>query len=324
MKTKTKLLLTIGCLALLTLGGLTQSKYVRQATITMNVTSEASDPTGVFVDINTGNNATSGEFVAPKNGKYVIQLRGGDGGNTTYGIGGRGGVVEAVYDLNKGDTIFYSLGGKAADNTAGGSNYTDGAGNPNGSGGKGGNPNGSGGGGASAVNRGSDLILVAGGGGGASGGTSGKGSYLGGNGASFSATTTVGPITTSKNEGADGKNGPHDSKDGQNGDGSNHKNGGGGAGGGYDNNSYGGTNGGEGNSFPGGGDGGASYAAGFITTMPNWETTYAGKLSTTDGTDLTQPTKTQGEGSGKAGQIRIIFLLNDNIAGHTNIPNIYQ
>ncbi|MFZ1776605.1 MAG: hypothetical protein WAV03_05205 [Lactococcus raffinolactis] len=37
MKTKTKVVLTLGLLSLLALGGLTQSKYVRHSTIEMSI-----------------------------------------------------------------------------------------------------------------------------------------------------------------------------------------------------------------------------------------------------------------------------------------------
>ena len=113
MKTKTKVVLTLGLLSLLALGGLTQSKYVRHSTIEMDITSEK-DP-GVSENYNTeqGNLAvTVNGYSVPKTGYYAIQLRGGDGGTNISGAGGKGCVVEGVYHLTAGQTISYTLGGR--------------------------------------------------------------------------------------------------------------------------------------------------------------------------------------------------------------------
>lgn len=185
MKTKTKIGLTLGLLSLLALGGLTQSKYVRNATIEMDVTSET-DP-GVFLVNNTleGNAGLPWTtYTIPKTGYYALQLRGGDGGTNLDAKGGKGGVVEAVYYLVKDQQIQYTLGGRGGwyemgsqNGTNGKSSYANG-----GTGGGGSTPQreGSGGGGASAVRLNGDALLVAGGGGGY--GTSFVGGQFGTNG----------------------------------------------------------------------------------------------------------------------------------------------
>ncbi len=184
MKTKTKIGLTLGLLSLLALGGLTQSKYVRNATIEMDVTSET-DP-GVFLVNNTleGNAGLPWTtYTIPKTGYYALQLRGGDGGTNLDAKGGKGGVVEAVYYLVKDQQIQYTLGGRGGwyemgsqNGTNGKSSYANG-----GTGGGGSTPQreGSGGGGASAVRLNGDALLVAGGGGGGGGAPSNKPSMAG-------------------------------------------------------------------------------------------------------------------------------------------------
>lgn len=134
MKTKTKVALTLGLLSLLALGGLTQSRYVRDAAVKMDITNEADVAMreGVNPDVK---NTSSGWISYPveKTGYYAIQLKGGDGGTNNAGTGGKGGVVEEVYYLEKGQTVYYSLGGRGgfyangSDNrTAGGSEYNAG------------------------------------------------------------------------------------------------------------------------------------------------------------------------------------------------------
>lgn len=179
MKTKTKVALTLGLLSLLALGGLTQSRYVRDAAVKMDITNEADVAMreGVNPDVK---NTSSGWISYPveKTGYYAIQLKGGDGGTNNAGTGGKGGVVEEVYYLEKGQTVYYSLGGRGgfyangSDNrTAGGSEY-----NAGGTGGNSGiatgdasSRQGGGGDGASIVRLGSSSgtdIMIAGGGGG--------------------------------------------------------------------------------------------------------------------------------------------------------------
>lgn len=75
-------------------------------------------------------------FVAPKDGEYLIELWGGNGGSgqdTSYskgGIGGEGGHIYGVVDLQAGETIFYVLGGNGGKTTV-----TDQGGGANGDGG---------------------------------------------------------------------------------------------------------------------------------------------------------------------------------------------
>lgn len=199
MKTKTKIGLTLGLLSLLALGGLTQSKYVRNATIEMDVTSET-DP-GVFLVNNTleGNAGLPWTtYTIPKTGYYALQLRGGDGGTNLDAKGGKGGVVEAVYYLVKDQQIQYTLGGRGGwyemgsqNGTNGKSSYANG-----GTGGGGSTPQreGSGGGGASAVRLNGDALLVAGGGGGGGGAPSNKPS-MAGVGALMSMSMAMVPLT---------------------------------------------------------------------------------------------------------------------------------
>lgn len=203
MKTKTKVALTLGLLSLLALGGLTQSRYVRDAAVKMDITNEADVAMreGVNPDVK---NTSSGWISYPveKTGYYAIQLKGGDGGTNNAGTGGKGGVVEEVYYLEKGQTVYYSLGGRGgfyangSDNrTAGGSEY-----NAGGTGGNSGiatgdasSRQGGGGGGASIIRLGSssgtDIMIAGGGGGGKTSGIGGakgtsSGNYGSGSGSS--------------------------------------------------------------------------------------------------------------------------------------------
>ncbi len=72
-----------------------------------------------------------GFYVAQKDGKYLVELWGGDGATispdgTTLGsggVGGKGGHVYGVIELEKGDVLYYSLGGdgtKTKENGVGG------------------------------------------------------------------------------------------------------------------------------------------------------------------------------------------------------------
>lgn len=328
MKTKTKIGLTLGLLSLLALGGLTQSKYIRNATIEMDVTSET-DP-GVSVGSNTerGNVATNWEtYVVLKTGYYAIQLRGGDGGTNIRGAGGKGGVVEGVYYLTTGQTITYTLGGRGGHTESGGDNKASGQ-SYHRAGGTGGNKatgddnrQGSGGGGASAVKLNGTDLLVAGGGGGGAGGASDS-PAAGGTGASnLSGQSGVIP----KNGGINGRNGT--SINGENGTLIPIRyNGGGGAGGGYTGNSYGGIKGGNDSSFAGSGDGGNSYVnpTNYQALTSALKATYAAKIPATGPNNLDQISATTGGGNISSGQIRIAYLWSDTTADHTAIDNIYK
>ena len=307
MKTKTKVVLTLGLLSLLALGGLTQSKYVRHSTIEMDITSEK-DP-GVSENDNTeqGNLAvTVNCYSVPKTGYYAIQLRGGDGGTNISGAGGKGCVVEGVYHLTAGQTISYTLGGRGGHTQ----NGTDNKGK-----GQSGYQAGGTGGTATAASR-----EGSGGGGGAGGNSASP--AAGGTGASNLSGQT-GIIT--KNSGQNGRNGTSIN-------GENHSvllvryNGGGGAGGGYNTASYGGIKGGNDSSFAGSGDGGASYvnSTNYQPLTPALKATYAAKIPATGANNLDQISATTGGGNISSGQIRIAFLWTDAEASHKEILNIYK
>ncbi|NLL63582.1 MAG: DUF1542 domain-containing protein [Ruminococcaceae bacterium] len=76
--------------------------------------------------------ATESYFVAPFTGKYLFELWGGSGANgqdSRYnkgGVGGDGGHIYGYINLNKGDIIYYTLGGKGeptlVENEGGGAN----------------------------------------------------------------------------------------------------------------------------------------------------------------------------------------------------------
>lgn len=344
MKTKTKIGLTLGLLSLLALGGLTQSKYVRNATIEMDVTSET-DP-GVFLVNNTleGNAGLPWTtYTIPKTGYYALQLRGGDGGTNLDAKGGKGGVVEAVYYLVKDQQIQYTLGGRGGwyemgsqNGTNGKSSYANG-----GTGGGGSTPQreGSGGGGASAVRLNGDALLVAGGGGGGGGAPSNKPSMAGVGGSNvdvdgYGASNhpnlagTISAINIDRRRTDSGAN--------LNGQGYSiiNPNGGGGSDGGYGTSFVGGqfgTNGGTGKGYAGAGTGGHSYvnptvnSVGFIALTRVLKATYATKLPTSGGDFIPFPTSTNTGGStSTAGQFRIAYLWSDTTADHTAIDNIYK
>lgn len=302
MKTKTKVVLTLGLLSLLALGGLTQSKYVRHSTIEMDITSEK-DP-GVSENYNTeqGNLAvTVNGYSVPKTGYYAIQLRGGDGGTNISGAGGKGCVVEGVYHLTAGQTISYTLGGRGGHTQ----NGTDNKGK-----GQSGYQAGGTGGTATAASR-----EGSGGGGGAGGNSASP--AAGGTGASNLSGQT-GIIT--KNSGQNGRNGTSIN-------GENHSvllvryNGGG-----YNTASYGGIKGGNDSSFAGSGDGGASYvnSTNYQPLTPALKATYAAKIPATGANNLDQISATTGGGNISSGQIRIAFLWTDAEASHKEILNIYK
>lgn len=340
MKTKTKIALTLGLLSLLALGGLTQSKYVRNATIEMDVTSET-DP-GVFAVNNTlvGNAGSAWmTYTIPKTGYYALQLRGGDGGTNVTATGGKGGIVEAVYYFTKDQKIRYTLGGRggwydvgAINEAAGGSNHA--------AGGKGGQgwlssaKDGSGGGGSSMVEteQGSE-IMVAGGGGGGAGNT--VTNVYGGVGAS-NVDGSYGPYnypgSTSKllaRDLPDRKSGA--GKDGEGGTVFLNNCGGGGSGGGFTESYAGGRYGG--NRQAGAGAGGHSYVAPNVNSHAFQPLTnalkamYSAKLPTTgpnsgDFIPYNDGSGTRGSTS-TAGQFRIAFLWSDTTANHKGI-SIYK
>lgn len=95
-----------------------------------------------------------GYYEALKTGTYLIELWGGDGATTgqapgSGGIGGEGGHIYGTIELNKGDILFYSLGGNGKKTNAWGDG--GGANGPGGTHGKSGNTTVGGGGGYSAV-----------------------------------------------------------------------------------------------------------------------------------------------------------------------------
>ena len=345
MKTKTKIGLTLGLLSLLALGGLTQSKYVRNATIEMDVTSET-DP-GVFLVNNTlkGNAGLPWtNYTIPKTGYYAIQLRGGDGGTNEDAKGGKGGIVEAVYYFVKDQQIRYTLGGRGGwqSDEINSQNRDPGASSHSAGGtGGGGTPSarqGSGGGGSSAVDFGDSKfpLLVAGGGG---GGTGNKGTVaLGGVGAS-NVDGAYGPSNypnlTGKLQAANlSYRSGAGTKDGQNQDLTNWTWGGGGSGGGFEASWDGGRNAGSllKKRDPGAGTGGHSYVnptvngVGFIALTSAIKATYAAKLPASGGdfTPYNNGNNTGGGDNSIAGQIRIAYLWSDTTADHTAIDNIYK
>lgn len=328
MKTKTKVVLTLGLLSLLALGGLTQSKYVRHSTIEMDITHETDPkPTGVA---NPNNSNDASEWIyyrVPKNGYYAVQLRGGDGFGGSN-LGGRGGVVEAVYYFTQGTELQYSAGGKAGWIYNGTYNYTGGrsdysaGGNGTPSATAGADQQGGGGGGASALRlkTSGDVLVVAAGG----GGSALQKAYLGnnprkgGDGGSLNGAGTQAGVGGQGNRSTQGKNAYQ---------GVLAMYGSGGAGGGLgDTAKGGGTGGGYGST--GSGDGGTSMVqgGGFTVTALTTahRTLFAAKLSIA-GTNFNF-TSTAGSGNslGIAGQARITFLYSEDQAEHTNIPNIYK
>ena len=64
--------------------------------------------------VNIGNinilSSEDGYYEVDREGKYLIELWGGDGA-TASGKGGAGGYVYGVMDLKEGDTLYYTLGG---------------------------------------------------------------------------------------------------------------------------------------------------------------------------------------------------------------------
>lgn len=345
MKTKTKIALTLGLLSLLALGGLTQSKYVRNATIEMDVTSET-DP-GVFLVNNTlvGNNGLGWTvYTIPKTGYYALQLRGGDGGTNVTAKGGKGGIVEAVYYFTKYQQIRYTLGGRGGFYAEGSNNRTPG-GSGHAAGGQGGQGyygdasgrQGAGGGGSSAVEfvSGGEIMVAGGGGGGAGYGL--DDAYAG-----VGASNVDGYYGTSNIPGGSGKlsavsinrrrtDGPN--KNGQDGIIVLNYWGGGGSGGGFTASHDGGMNGSGQNRKPGAGTGGHSYAApnvnshAFQPLTNALKATYSAKLPTTgpnagDFIPYDNGANTAGS-TGTAGQFRIAFLWSDTTADHKGI-SIYK
>ncbi|GHU36807.1 hypothetical protein FACS1894192_04250 [Bacilli bacterium] len=341
MKIKTKIGLTLGLLSLLALGGLTQSKYVRNATIEMDVTNET-DP-GVFfgkVDFEGNDGSGAKEYVVTKTGYYALQLRGGDGGTNVNGIGGKGGVVEAIYYLIKDQKIYYNLGGRGGHYKDGSDNKTSGKGG-HAAGGAGGDATeskreGAGGGGASGVYIDNPItgatLLVAGGGGGGS--SSDRDPALGGVGASkvdgnYGASNYPGDNITGVLYAFDtGRQKDGDGKDGQ----SNLVGwGGGGSGGGFGTSYKGGRSGIILGRVAGAGTGGHSYVkpningVAFRPLTSTLKTTFAEKLPTagTDFIPYNNGANTSGS-TGTAGQFRIAYLWSDTEADHQTIENIYK
>lgn len=349
MKTKTKIGLTIGLLSLLAITGLTQSKYVRNSDVTLNV-SQDTGVAPVTIPNNAGANGAlvNQSYTVQKTGYYAIQLKGGDGGTNNTGTGGRGGVVEGVYKLNAGQVITYTLGGVGGFYAAGSDNRTPGASNYGQAGSGGSAPNsiynasareGCGGGGASVVRLGSASgteLLVAGGGGGGAGGSNAV-NYglsqprLGGTGGSNISGTT-GVIEGTKYSAVPGaRNGNRNGADASqtpmilNSD--RNSEAGGGAGGGYGAENLGGNSGPRNNpAAVGSGEGGNSYVnpAGYLENSNDLiHTTYASLLT---GSTFAQVTGIGGSsGTDKAGQLRIAYLYTDDLQGASLVVNdIYR
>ncbi len=332
MKTKTKVVLTLGLLSLLALGGLTQSKYVRHATIEMDITHETDPkPTGVA---NPNNSNDASEWIyyrVPKNGYYAVQLRGGDGFGGSN-LGGRGGVVEAVYYFTQGTELEYSAGGKAGWIYNGTYNYTGGrsdysaGGNGTPSATAGADYQGGGGGGASALRlkTSGNLLVVAAGGGGSALQKTYRPLFTdypprkGGDGGSLNGAGTQVGVGGQGNRSTLGKNAYQ---------GDLALLGSGGAGGGLNDTAKGGgTSGSYGGT--GSGDGGTSLVQGVGFTVtpltPELRGTFAAKLSTVGTSFNFIATAGSGNSLGIAGQARITFLYSEDQAEHANIPNIYK
>lgn len=340
MKTKTKVALTLGLLSLLALGGLTQSRYVRDAAVKMDITNEAD--VAMREGVNPDDKNTSSGWISypvEKTGYYAIQLKGGDGGTNNGGTGGKGGVVEEVYYLEKGQTVWYSLGGRGGYYQANSDNRTSGASDYS-AGGTGGSAvglgdqssrQGGGGGGASIVRLGSssgtDIMIAGGGGGGAGGGKSGGGVSAaqtprqGGIGGAGVGTDNTGlDAFVDGSPGLGSRNGT--SKDGQGGSLAfpiaYH---GGGAGGGGKTSGIGGARG-DWNGSYGSGSGGSSWLAGSLNGK------YALNLTDYWKDIIGRPvgfalTTGQGGSQQQGGQIRIAFLWSDATADHKGI-DIYK
>lgn len=316
MKTKTKIGLTIGLLSLLALGGLTQSRYVRDAAVKMDITNEAD--VAMREGVNPDDKNTSSGWISypvEKTGYYAIQLKGGDGGTNNGGTGGKGGVVEEVYYLEKGQTVWYSLGGRGGYYQANSDNRTSGASDYS-----------AGGTGGSAVGLG-DQSSRQGGGGGAGGGKSGGGVSAaqtprqGGIGGAGVGTDNTGlDAFVDGSPGLGSRNGT--SKDGQGGSLAApiayHA---GGAGGGGKTSGIGGARGNWNGSY-GSGSGGSSWLAGSLNGK------YALNLTDRWKDIIGRPagfalTTGQGGSQQQGGQIRIAFLWSDATADHKGI-DIYK
>ncbi|MDR3191206.1 MAG: hypothetical protein LBT80_08410 [Lactobacillaceae bacterium] len=203
---KKQIIITIACLASvggLALGGLTnsQAQYFGARQIALQSDKVLELASGKY------------QGIAPKDGYYVIQLRGGDGGTvTTPGTGGgaapvtnrtrqggQGGYVEAIYKIQRGQTITLNVATAGTPGTSIGTptGITAGGSNPNANdatGGTGGfsfnTPGwppttikgaGAGGGGSTDLRIGgsqkNNIIAVAGGGGGAATGNGASNNY---------------------------------------------------------------------------------------------------------------------------------------------------
>ncbi|GAX48337.1 glycine-rich protein [Pseudolactococcus reticulitermitis] len=340
MKTKTKVALTLGLLSLLALGGLTQSKYVRNATIEMDVTNEADVAMREGVNPDVKNTASQGSYTVKKTGYYAIQLKGGDGGTNNGGTGGKGGVVEEVYYLEKGQTVWYSLGGRGGYYQANSDNRTSGASDYS-AGGTGGDSGligsnassrqGGGGGGASIVRLGSSTgtdIMIAGGGGGGAGGGQQYGAVAaaqtprqgGIGGAGVGSDNTGLDREVAGTDGLGNRNGTN--KNGQSGTAFPADYHAGGGGGGGKTSGIGGAKGTSGGNY-GSGSGGSSWLAGSLNGK------YALNLTDHWKDIIGRPagfalTTGRGGSQQQGGQIRIAFLWTDTEADHQAIENIYK
>jgi hypothetical protein len=346
MKTTTKLIATVASLSLMSSTGLTLSNYVRTGTLKIEqhkvyngpIKTELSASTVGGSTTNTVSGVSGSSLSIEESGYYLIQLRGGDGGNgvvETYGQGGAGGLVEGVFYLNKGDVLNYSIGAAGGkfnsssarsaglNGTANDSNLDGGIGGENYTGGD--KNEGRGGGGATVVTVSglTSLELVAAGGGGAGGSKDGTelldDSPCGGNGGLITKSSTHesgynGQTLTAVQTPSDDNWQSNDNKNGQDGYTLVLFNyyAGGGAGGGGKSPGLGGAAGDRNSLNPRyGGQGGSSYISGGQVSWTDIVDTLGYKLP--DDTELHSgkfaiPTHTYGDGTASAGAVRIYKL----------------
>jgi hypothetical protein len=261
----------------------TQAKYIKKVSYPIQITTKAPEARTTILGYTGGAQA----FTAEESGYYVIQIWGGDGGNSSVGYsGGRGANIIGMLALDTQETLEVIVGGRGVD----GVNNVGGNGGYNG-GGNGGNPGwfssktGGGGGGATDIRMNEARIMVAGGGGGGASGNSDGSATAGGAGGS---TDFINILSGSYSAGSSGagesgifggryaggggtnvggiayKGNASDSSDAKDAEGAAGSNGGnwcGGGGGGF----YGGAGGSSTNSYAGGGGGGSSFLADGIT-----------------------------------------------------------
>jgi hypothetical protein len=255
-----------------------------------------------------------GTYIVPGDASRLsIFLQGGGGGGGRSETGGAGGWVQAIIDVNGGESLTVVVGTGGGDGGASGvatggvPGGGDGSGSPTYRGG--------GGGGYTAVLRGATILAIAGGGGGAGSNAvgdaaGGDGGNPGGDGNDATGGTEGGHGATTGAGGAAGT-GTHNGTAGtslQGGDG--HTNaattpdGGGGGGGGY----YGGGGGGSDADDGGGGGGGSSYVPDPTATNILY---VSGSAGTAGGSNKRHHSGTLGDGGGNGvfGKAGIAILV---------------